>query len=227
MASEEIPLFPHKNDERSEYCSVGLVDENGQSYGVPFAVRSQTPTGKVFQVQIGPGDVISNLPVVIEFDHHQIHEGEAWQYTSFGALNTTTRNIRISVPTLAATTRTPHLLPEVICDATTTSILLFEGTTWTAGGTDDSAKIYNRNRNVAGTPNTKIYITGATALTPNADGTQIYQGYTVGANRSAIGSDRALSEWVLKSNTEYCLRVTTTSNGTCLIRLNFYEDLGV
>lgn len=190
-------------------------------------VRKQTPTGKALNVQIGPGDVISNIPVVIEFDHHQIHEGETWQYTSYGALNSATRNIRISVPLLEATTRTPHLLPEVICDATTASILLFEGTTWTAVGTDDSAKIYNRNRNVIGSPKTKIYVTGATTLTPNADGVQIYQGYTVGANRSAVGSDRTLAEWDLKSNTEYCFRVTTTSNGICLIRLNFYEDLGV
>lgn len=38
--------------------------------------RSQTPTGNALNVQIGPGDPISNIPVVMDFEHHQVHEGE-------------------------------------------------------------------------------------------------------------------------------------------------------
>lgn len=39
--------------------------------------RKQTPTGNALNVQIGPGDVISNIPVVMDFGQHQIHEGES------------------------------------------------------------------------------------------------------------------------------------------------------
>lgn len=191
--------------------------------------RKQTPTKtKSLLVQIGPGDVISNLPVVIEYDHHQIHEGETWQYQSFGTLNAATRDIRISVPALTATTRTPHLIPEVICDCTSATLYLYEGTTWTAGGTDDSANIRNRNRNVTvpAVPNTKIYIAGGTALTVNALGTLIWNGY-IFTNKAASIADRMMAEWDLAASKEYLFRVTTVGNGTCLIRLHFYEDLGV
>lgn len=188
--------------------------------------RVQTPSGNVLQVQIGPGDIISYLPVVIEYDHHQIHEGEVWQWFNYGALNAGTRDVRISVPTLTATTRTPHFIPEVVSDNTTALVYLYEGTTWTSGGTDDSAKIYNRNRNVGGSPNTKIYISGGTALTPNALGTLIFQAYLF-AGKATNNVERAAAEWDLASNTEYLLRVTTTGNGNTLIRIHFYEDLGV
>ncbi len=40
--------------------------------------RKQTPTGNALNVQIGPGDVISNIPVVTLFEHHQVHEGESY-----------------------------------------------------------------------------------------------------------------------------------------------------
>lgn len=201
-----------------------LYDASGDT--LDFGARSQTPTGNVMQVQIGPGDIISNLPVVIEYDHHQIHEGEAWKWNFFGAVNATTKDVRISVPTLTATTRTPHAIFEIVADNTTSSIMTYEGTTWTSGGTDDSARIYNRNRNVIATPNTKIYVAGATALTVNTLGTQIDQGYLF-TSKAAINTERAMVEWVLKSNTEYLLRVTTTGNGSVLIKIHFYEDLGV
>lgn len=207
--------------------SVKIIDPTS-SFAAGVEARRQTPTGYAMNVQIGPGDVISSIPVVIEYDHHQIHEGEVWQWNFLGAINATTKNIRISVPVLAPTTRTPHLLPEVVApENTSCTIKLWEDTTWTSGGTDDSANIFNRNRNVGGNPSTKIYVAGATALTVNATGTQIYVGYTVGGGKSAINADRSLSEWDLKSNTEYNFQLVTVGNGVVLVRLNFYEDLGV
>jgi hypothetical protein len=188
--------------------------------------RVQTPTTNAMHVQIGPGDIISQLPVVIEFDHHQIHEGEAWKWHFFGAVNSTTKNVRISVPTLDATTRTPHIIVEVIADNTTCQNSLFEGTTWTANGTDDSARIMNRNRNINGSPNTKIYVTGGTALTPNAKGTLLDFGYLF-TGKASVNTERSLVEWVLKSNSEYLFEVITTGSGNVLIKIHFYEDLGV
>ena len=195
--------------------------------GVPIPVTTGASTGvKGLRVFTGPTDPIGDIPVVIEFDHHQIHEGEAWKWNFFGAVNATTKDVRFSVPTLPATTRTPHFLMELIADNTSAVIYLYEGTTWTAVGTDDSARIFNRNRNVAGSPGSKIYVSGATALTPNALGTLLEVGY-VFTGKGAMSSERSTMEWDLKSNTEYLVRVVTVGSGTVLLRLNFYEDQGV
>lgn len=189
--------------------------------------RTGTPTKtSAINVQIGPGDIISNLPVVVDFPHHQVHEGEMWQWYFFGAVNATTKDVRISVPILAATTRTPHLIPEVFGDNTTITVSLYEGTTFTNSGTDDSTRIRNRNRNVGGSPNTKVYVSGGTTLTPNALGTLLWQDYLFTSKASTNGA-RDLVEWDLLSNTEYLLRVVTTGNGSVMIRLHWYEDKGV
>lgn len=208
-----------------DYQAVIIADENGNTATV--SNRVQTPTGKVLQVQIGPGDIISNIPVFIPFDHHQVHEGEMWQWSFLGAVNSTSKDVRISVPALVAPRGSPHLLAEVIADPTTSDIMLYEGTTFTAVGTDDSSNIFNHNRNVVGSPGTKIYVSGGTALTPNALGTKIYQGYIFTGKAGSNAVDRASQEWILKFGTEYLFRVTTSASGKVLIRFNFYEDLGV
>lgn len=205
----------------------GRVQLVGAS-GLPVAVKTrvQTPTGLAMQVQIGPGDVISNIPVVLEFDHHQVHEGEAWQYTYFpGSVGAGTRNIRLSVPSVTATTRTPHMVLEVISDATTVLATLFEGPTFSSAGSNDSARIRNRNRNVGGTAGMKVYISGGTALTVSATGLNLST-YFISSAKST-GTDRALSEWDLKSNTDYLIQLISTGTGYIVTRINWYEDAGV
>jgi len=189
-----------------------------------YTVLQSDELGRL-HVAIGPYDPISRIPVVMDFDHHQIHEGEAWQYSWYGAVNSTSKDFKIVVPTATATLRTPHLLTEVIADAGAL-IYLHEGTTFTAEGVEDTA-VYNRNRNVAGAAGTKIFVTGATALTVNALGTKLWTGYLISGTKAALASDRALAEWDLKSNTVYLLRVTTSASCNVLVRLNWYEDLGV
>jgi len=212
------------------------VNENGiqtqevtlyDADGAPIPVVTGANTGvKGLRVFAGPTDPISDIPVVIEYDHHQIHEGEAWKWNFYGAINATTKDIRVSVPVLAATTRTPHFLMELIADNTSALLSLYEGTTFTAVGTDDSARIFNRNRNVVRSASTKIYVSGATALTPNALGTLLEVGY-VFTGKGAMSAERSLMEWDLKSATEYLIRIVTVGSGNVLCRLNFYEDLGV
>lgn len=188
--------------------------------------RTQTPTGNALQVQIGPGDPISNVPVTIDFPHHQIHEGESHLFFWTGTLNGT-KDFRLSVPAFSPTIRAPHIVPEVISDAATTTLSLYEGTTWTAGGVENTAK-YNRNRNYAATiAAMKIYETGVTALTVNALGTRLYAGYLMASTKATNMTDRGLSEWVLAASTEYLFRIVTSASGTVLFRLDWYEDLGV
>lgn len=189
---------------------------------------AQTPSQTTaLRVQIGPGDVISYLPVVVDYPHHQVHEGEAFIFSDLqtgGLAVAATRDIRVSVGALAATTHTPHLLLEFIADALA-EIEIYEGTTWTSGGTAQVG--YNRNRNVADDTGT-LYVPGATALTVNAIGTSIWKGMTTGAKNSAGGTDRGAYEFVLKPSTEYCVRVTSRTTGLkFLTRLEYYKDLGV
>jgi hypothetical protein len=200
-----------------------IVDGDGDVAEVISGVNTGV---KGIRVYIGPTDPISDIPVVMQFDHHQVHEGEAWKWHFIGAVNATTKDVRFSIPVLTATTRTPHLLMELIADNTSATIYLYEGTTFTAVGTDDSARIFNRNRNVAGAPSSKVYVSGATALTPNALGTLLEVGY-VFTGKGAMSAERSTMEWALKANTEYLVRVVTVGSGTVLLRLNFYEDKGV
>lgn len=186
--------------------------------------RKQTPTGNALNVQIGPGDVISNIPVVIEVDHHQLHEGETFQYSRYWSVNGT-YNIRIKVPDVLATKATPHMLWEVIADGAV-FIYLWENVTWTSGGTLET-NVYNRNRNVADVCGTKFYVTGGTALTVNAAGTKIYTGWLIQTSKTTLNAERSLAEWDLRANTEYNLQFVTSTATNILLRLHFYEDLGV
>lgn len=176
-------------------------------------------------VAIGPYDPISRIPVMMDFAHHQLHEGETYQYAFYGAVNNTSKDFRLLVPNVAATTRTPHLVLEYISDATS-FLYLYEGPTWTSGGTE-ATTIYNRNRNSTNTPGMKIYAAGGTALTNNTTGTLLYTGWTIASARASVTSDRSLSEWDLKANTEYMVRITTGGQANCLLRMDWYEDLGV
>lgn len=204
-----------------------LIGADGQSVAAVGA-RTQTPEGNALQVQIGPGDPISNLPVMVLLEHHQIHEGETWDYVYINTAQTGTKDFRIVVPAVTPTTRTPHVVAEVLCDSTLTRTYWYEGTTWTAGGVDDSANIFNRNRNVAGSPGTKIYIAGGTALTVNTLGTLFTQGILfAGKNAAAVAESRSATEWDLKASTEYLFRVTVAASSNLSVRFSFYEDGGV
>ena len=189
---------------------------------------AQTPAqATALRVQIGPGDVISYLPVVVDYPHHQVHEGEAFIFSDLqtAGLNINlTRDIRVSVGALAPTTHTPHLILEFIA-SDQAEIELYEGTTWTSGGTAQVG--YNRNRNVADDSGT-LFVNGATALTVNAIGTAVWKGLTLSNKSAAGGTDRGTYEFVLKPSTEYCVRVTSRVNGLkFLTRLEYYKDLGV
>lgn len=205
---------------RVDYGSVATITPAAGDYA-PLLVDE---LGRL-HVAIGPYDPISRIPVMIDFDHHQVHEGEAFQYSWYGAVNNTSKDFKVVVPNVAATTRTPHMIMEVVSDATAL-VYLHEGTTFTAEGVEDSA-VYNRNRNIATAAGTKIYVAGGTALTVNALGTKLWTGWLIASTKASLATDRSLSEWDLKGNTVYLARVTTTGAANVLVRLNWYEDMGV
>lgn len=186
------------------------------------AIVAGANTGvKGLRVFGGPTDPISDIPVGIDYDHHQNHEGEAYQWFYHNTALNGTVNFRLSVPALAATTRTPHLRLEYMAD-TTTTLYLFEGPTVNAAGTA-STTIRNRNRNSTNTAGLVIY----TGSTFTADGTEIYRGITVAAAKSSLSVDQSQTEWILKTSTEYLVRIVTTGASIVMLRFHWYEDLGV
>jgi hypothetical protein len=183
--------------------------------------RSQAPTGNALNVIIGPGDVISNIPVVLLYEHHQLHEGETWQagYGPVGILAAAVVDHLVKVANVTATTRTPHMVFEL--DSTSEVwIQIYEAPTTTANGTPVTC--YNRNRNTVGSPTTTIFVTP----TVTAAGTLITS-TIVGSGEKAGGAGRDANEWDLKSNTNYLVRITGKTPGNVCMRFQFYEDLGV
>jgi hypothetical protein len=180
---------------------------------------------KGLRVYGGPTDPISDIPVVIQYDHHQVHEGESHEYCYLAASVGLNANLdyRLNVPDgLTPTIRTPHLIMEVVTTAEA-EVYLFEDMTFTVGNGGTLQTSYNRNRNSATTPGMTIYLTP----TPATTGTNIWIGLT-GSGKSVGSGDRANLEWDLKPNANYLFRVTSRAAGNkILVRLLWYEDLGV
>lgn len=182
--------------------------------------RKQTPTGNALNVQIGPGDTISNVPVIMDFEHHQVHEGETFlAQDKQAALGSGTVKYSIVVPTYANTIQAPHMV--IVCDVYNgnTTVDIYETATFTGGSALTNR---NRNRNIAD-DSTVVIKTGVTS----ADGTLIKSFYA-GAGKSTSGSSRTESEMVLKSNTTYRVDIIGRSAGTeAIVGFMYYLDLGV
>lgn len=174
-------------------------------------------------VAIGPTDPVSDLPVIIEFPHHQVHEGEMYSCSYIiSSLNSGVSVIfRLSVPnTYSLPIRAPHIVGEVI-STLETELYFYEGTTFSAPGTAQST--YNRNRNISAGPGMLVYL----SPTVSAAGTLLWIGLT-GSSNKAGAADRSLTEWILRPNTEYSFVITSRANGDkIVVRFDWYEDAGV
>ncbi|NTU49466.1 MAG: hypothetical protein HGA87_00975 [Desulfobulbaceae bacterium] len=211
-----------------------MVRDGVTGLAASVELRSQTPSrNNALQVQIGPGDVTSNLPIFVPFDHHQVHEGEMWHCDAYianlasGANYDFVFTVPVITPPVGGDVRAyaPHFRYEVevndLCN-----VFLYEAPTVTAAtGTARTPINFERN----GAYTVKLAILEAPTIT--AVGTLIDSEYflqgTLGG-RSGGGQGGAINEFVLKSNTQYLFRLTSGAAG-CDIHCDFhwYEDLGV
>ena len=197
-------------------------------FGDLIETRVQTPTKtKAMNVQIGPGDVISKIPVTMPYDHHQLHEGEMFRWSVYTASlgSAANKDIRIVVPNISITanavTQCPHFRLEFISSAGGLAYL-YEGTTFTANGTQRTPIAMERNGTY--TPLLQIH----EDPTVNAVGTVLWQGLLLASKVSAGDTNDSAMEFILKNNTSYLVRFTSAGNSNqVLIRLVWYEDLGV
>lgn len=184
--------------------------------------RTQTPSGNAMNVIIGPADVVNSItPVMIDWEHHQLHEGETLQAQDVqAALGTSTVKYAFTTGNFTGGVyNTPHLLIGADVYNGTVLIQIYETATHTNGS---ALNIYNRNRNVS--LSQKASVVGGVTST---NGTLIESRY-VGAGAKSADSNRAVAEWVLKNNTEYRIDVIGQVNGTAaIVSFQWYEDQGV
>lgn len=203
---------------------------DGESAGEVAQIVTGFNTGvKGLRVFGGPTDPISDLPVYIDYDHHQIHEGETFRWSVYvsSLASGSNKDIRLVVPniTIPAGKPTvmyvPHFRFEAVADSFG-QIFLYEGTTFSGNGTQRTPVALERNGTY--TSQLEIY----EDPTVNAIGTMIWQGVNFAAKTSAGSIDSARNEFPLKNNTSYCLRYTSGTTGLkVLIRIEYYEDKGV
>jgi hypothetical protein len=199
------------------------------------AVSTRANTGvKALAVSIGPTDPISDIPVVMDYDHHQLHEGEVWRWSfpfdnlasgSSHNIVFTVPNIAIVPPFLNAVSACPHLRYEVVCNDLATAFFYEAPTVTAATGTARTPTNMERN----GVYTVKTTILENPTITNVGTQLDIVRFLTSAApNRAGGGSAATPYEVVLKNNTKYLFRITSGNNGLDgVIHFLWYEDLGV
>jgi hypothetical protein len=153
----------------------------------------------------------------IEYEHHEIHSGSHFNYCDYQtgvALNGTIE----FVMTVPDTTEWPHLA-FLVYSSTGALLELYEGTTGVSGGTSITPRNNNRNSSHA---STVTLVKDPASIT--SDGTRA-SGYVAGAGRTAGFAERN-RELVLKRNTAYLVRITSTaSSNTISWCAEWYEHI--
>ena len=162
-------------------------------------------------------DDVTHSLMVINHEHHEIHEGTTFRYSD--SLIMASAATQVYLITTPNTTKWAHFTLDIDGSAIT-AVDVYEGSD-RSGTTLQTA--YNANRNSNNINTTIIHkdISGGTT-----DGTKIY-GYKSGSSsnqsRSAAIVDHD-SEVVLKQNTKYLVRITSgTTDNLVNVLFNWYE----
>ena len=163
----------------------------------------------------------------IETEHSYIHEGIFFEsYNKFTLAAGATKVVTIKP---AAGTYLHYRPTNLVTSADKVTIEFYEGATVTAAtGTAVTPSNHNRNSTLA----SKVTLLDAPTVTAN--GTKFAQVYIPGATgtggtRTGASAGVSSSEWVLKPDTVYMVKVTNGSSGSNDIQINFQwyeEDMG-
>ena len=164
-------------------------------------------------------DSSTNALVGIEFEHHEVHEGDSFSVVDTVAADTTT--IKWQVRT-ANTLKYAHFVFNLSCTGEAT-FLVTEGSDRT-----DGTALIEVNRRRVGAPNVAETIVTRTPTDGATDGALILfssrSGITgAGSKNIEGGTARAQSEWILKPNTKYVVSITTYAASYATINLLWYE----
>ena len=168
--------------------------------------------------QVAKIDLSTGAFIVTDYSHHEIHNGESFEFTMAVTLGSgASQDVIVQTPNTA---EYAHMLG--VIDATTTAqFRLYEGCTKTSLTLSSG---WNRNRNNAATASTVIWI-GADPGSGD-DGTLI-RDYSSGtsSNQSKSSSGvRDVHERILKRNTKYLYRAISGAAGNLInFDLNWYQ----
>jgi len=159
----------------------------------------------------------------VDYAHHEVHSGRHFTFSA------TSGDLDIGTPLeylihTPDTERWAHLLGNVY-GALHTRFEFFEGATHTSG---IHMPIHNNNRNSANGPGLII----TEHADDGDDGTLLFEtefGVDTGGGANRVtggGTARADSEWVLKQNTVYLLRLSSlTADNVVNMALSWYEHI--
>lgn len=169
------------------------------------------------------------VPMVVDSAHHEVHEGCAYLAT---LLNTSMASGSTSIIAFKTpnTTTQLHFIFEFASKAEA-HMELIEGPTWSTGS-GSQLSIINRDRNSADTSLVLEDTGGGFTATSNLisdpttfTGTSILEvPYTWSTKQADTGKGRDLSEFILKQNSTYGLRlIADAASNAGQITLNWYE----
>jgi hypothetical protein len=169
----------------------------------------------------GDTDTHQIAVVAITSEHQHVHEGDG--YSVAAKISGITATGGTGLYLLNNTNgQNPHLRAmQMTTTGAPASVELFEATVTALDGSQVTA--YNKNRTSTNTPSLEIY-TGPTLVTI---GTKIDEDIipAVG-NKAGSAAEAVGEEWILKSSTKYCIRVTNNDNQDidAMLKLFWYEE---
>lgn len=164
-----------------------------------------------------PIDSVSRALIVVDFEHHELHDGDHFFYTDKVTLGSAATQVYLI--TTPNNGKWCHLIFAATGSAIT-QVDLYEGAdrTGTTGQT-----LFNSNRNSANAATMTVH-KGISAGT--TDGTLLWtmnSGSAQGSSRAGMASNRS-NEIILKANTKYLLRITSgTADNLTNLQLEWYE----
>ncbi len=167
----------------------------------------------------------AGAPITIDVAHHEIHCGDSVTYSEVTDLaNGAERNILLVTPAPDPTSKRYHLTIELEAESEI-DYKFYEDTTTSNNGTSVTA--FNRNRqDPVVVPGDEIVITHTPTV---ATVGTLLETEHFGSGRGIGGGVRGGSEWVLKNNAKYLIKVKneTANSNFVTIKLNYYVHPGV
>lgn len=189
---------------------VVITDESSGDYAkVGTKTDGSTKALHTIAEIVSGGDPISSGIVTIDSPHHETHEGNHYHYSQLFSLDES--DIKEFIITVGAT-KFEHFLWK-FSGRERTQIEFYENPTFTSGS---SIVAINRNRNSANTYQGTL----KEDPTVTVDGTLLEGHFTDGEETT-----RSQSEWVLKTNEDYLLRITSDKNNNDMsLAFNIYTE---
>lgn len=202
-----------KNEDGVYVDAVLLFGSDGELIASPIG----SVTGeKGLRVHIGSQEDPQGHPVVIDYEHHRVHEGQTFHAMDQQlALGITTVKYAFTARVDLIENQLPHLLISVSTYSGSARIDIYEDATFT-GGSDMT--IHNRRRSSLNVP-----LSTAKKAVTSSNG-NLLESFFVGTGMFESGLGRSDSEWNLKSGGIYRIDVIgLVANTQAIVNLKWYE----